>query len=310
VTLTLKVAAIEEAAPGVRALTLQPTDDARLPSYPPGSHLVLECGGRRNAYSLTGSGMMPSSYSVSVRLSPDGAGGSAWVHSLAVGDEVVSTTPRSAFAPVASARHHLLVAAGIGVTPMLSHVRAALVWNRPFTFLFGHRAGVAPHLDELRELCGDRLHEFEGRAALVDGLEEVLGSASMGTHLYACGPAGLLDHLAERAAEHGWPVERVHTERFCAADLAPGELFEALLARSGRRIPVPAGVSLLEALEGAGIAVPSRCRQGVCGECRVEVRAGTPEHRDLYLTDDEKQTAESIMTCVSRCYDDCLELDL
>ena len=93
-------------------------------------------------------------------------------------------------------------------------------------------------------------------------------------------------------------------------DLDPGEPFEAVLRASGRTVPVPSGTSLLDALEGAGLAVPNLCRQGVCGECRVPVAAGTPLHRDLVLTDAEKAAADTLLCCVSRAADDRLELDL
>ncbi|MGY1661478.1 PDR/VanB family oxidoreductase [Geodermatophilus sp. SYSU D00705] len=308
--LDLVVAEVREAADGIRSITLVAADGSMLPAHPPGSHLVLHCGARRNAYSLTGSGTSPDRYTISVLLCPDGAGGSRWVHRLAAGDVVRAERPRSAFAPVATARHHLLVAGGIGITPMLSHARAAVRWRRDFTLLYGYRPGAGAHLAELRELCGPRLEEHPDVATFLPRLEAVLGSAPLGTHLYACGPAPLLDFVLATADRLGWPEHRVHTERFSAETLDPGEPFAATLARSGRRIAVPSGVSLLEALERDGISVPNLCRQGVCGECRVPVLAGRPLHRDLFLTEEEKAAADSVMCCVSRSTGPSLELDL
>ncbi|MGY1722631.1 PDR/VanB family oxidoreductase [Blastococcus sp. SYSU DS0533] len=309
-TLLLRVTGVREAAPGIRTVELASADGAALPAFPPGSHLVLHCGERRNAYSLTGAGIAPESYSISVLLCPDGSGGSRWVHDLVVGDVVAADGPRSAFAPVATARHHLLVAGGIGITPLLSHARAAARWNRDFTLLYGYRPGAGAHLDELRELCGPRLEEHPDVAGFVARIEAALASAPLGIHLYACGPAALLDTVLSAAERLGWPEARVHTERFSAAALDPGDPFEVTLARSGRRVAVPSGVSLLEALEDSGVPVPNLCRQGVCGECRVPVLSGLPLHRDLFLTQAEKAAADSVMCCVSRSTGPALELDL
>jgi dimethylamine monooxygenase subunit B len=308
--LLFEVARIGDAAPGIRTLGLRRPEGGLLPGFPPGSHLVLDCGGRRNAYSLTGDGSPTDEYRVSVLLCPDGAGGSAHVHRLRSGDLVTATGPRSAFAPVLTARHHVLVAGGIGITPMVSHAQSAVRWGRSFELLYGHRPGAGAHVAELREICGQRLAVHESTPELLDRIRAVLADSRMGTHVYVCGPAPLISFVAETAAALGWPDERVHAERFSAADLEPGEAFTARLARSGMRVAVPAGTSLLSALESAGIAVPNMCRQGVCGECRVPVTAGRPLHRDLYLSESERAAGDSVMCCVSRSLDDDLELDL
>ena len=308
--LRLRVVDVRPAAAGIRSVTFVDADGHPLPGHPAGSHLVLTCGERRNAYSITSPGSAPESYTISVLLVPTGRGGSQWVHRLQVGDVVGAARPRSAFAPVATARHHLLIAGGIGITPMLAHAREAVRWGRDFTLLYGYRPGAGAHLPELRELCGTRLEEHPVVDDLLRRIDAALSSAPLGTHLYACGPAPLLDTVLDRAERLGWPPERVHTERFAAAALDPGEPFEVSLARSGRRVPVPSGVSLLEALEADGVPVPSMCRQGVCGECRVPVLAGRPAHRDLFLTPEERAAGDSLMCCVSRSTDPLLELDL
>ncbi|MGY1814625.1 PDR/VanB family oxidoreductase [Blastococcus sp. SYSU D00820] len=306
----LEVAAVAEAAPGIRTLALRDPGGALLPGHPPGSHLVLTLGERRNAYSLTGDGSPAAEYRISVLLCPDGAGGSAAVHRLAVGDLVAAAGPRSAFAPVSTARHSLLVAGGIGITPLLSHARAAVRWSRSFRLLYGHRPGAGAHVAELAALCGDRVSVHESTAELRDVVRAALADQPIGTHVYVCGPAPLIAFVEETAAALGWPEQRVHAERFAAADLDPGRPFTARLARSGAAVAVPAGTSLLAALEGAGVAVPSMCRQGVCGECRVPVTAGRPLHRDLYLSEAERAAGDAVMCCVSRSLDDELELDL
>ncbi|MDI2027216.1 PDR/VanB family oxidoreductase [Saccharopolyspora sp. TS4A08] len=282
-------------AEGVRRIRL--VGDLR--SYVPGSHLDVLCGTdergrqRRNAYSLTGDGFRPEHYEISVRL---GTGGSRWMHRLRPGDVVETDGPRSGFAPVQSARHHLLVAAGIGVTPILSHFRAARFWRRSVEVHHVSRDGV--HAEDLRG------HLTDSRARFWRGLD--LADQPLGTHLYACGPESFLAEVTARAREAGWPGSRVHVERFGARP-AGGEPFTAQLRRSGTSVPVEDGETLLEALESAGVAVANRCRRGVCGECVVEVTGGVPLHRDLVLPEEERATR--IAPCVSRARGE-VELDL
>lgn len=297
----------------VRTLRLVAPDRAPLPSFTPGSHVVVDVGERANAYSLTGAFVEPSAYEISVLRLADGRGGSACLHEqVAVGDELAVSPPRSAFAPVASARHHMLVAGGIGITPILSHVRAARLFGRSFEVLYAHRAGVpAPLVDELAALCDrEQLRIVEGRGALAACAGARLAEQPLGSVLYLCGPHGMIETLQTIAAELGWPAQRIHVERFSTAVLDPGEPFTARLARTGREVRVQPGVSLLEALEASAVEVPYLCRQGVCGECRVPVTAGRPQHRDLFLNDEEKGAGDSIMCCVSRSHDPVLELDL
>ncbi len=307
-SLELLVAQSAQIAPGIRELTLV-RPGTRLPPYPAGAHVVVECGdGRRNAYSLTGCGVEPDAYRIAVLHKPDGEGGSTHLHRLRAGDRVRVSRPRSAFPPVATAGRHLLVAGGIGITPLLAHVRAALRWDRPVELLYVHRPGVAPYAAELAGLLGDRLVESTESDEFGRLLQTALREQPIGTHLYVCGPGPLMDRVLADATAAGWPPERLHLERFVPAALDPGREFVARLARSGRDVHVPSGTSLLDALHAAGVAVPNMCRQGVCGECRVPVLAGRPLHRDEFLSADER--SDAVMCCVSRSETDSLEIDL
>ncbi|ASR36136.1 hypothetical protein BAY61_15245 [Prauserella marina] len=308
--LRLRITGADSRPGDVRSLRLRDDGGGRLPGFTPGSHLVLDCAGRRNAYSLTGPAMAPEEYHLSVLLRSSGNGGSAYLHGLDVGSVVRSSRPRSAFPPVATARHHLFVAGGIGITPMLAHVREALRWDRSFTLVYVYRRGRGAHLPELRALCGDRLSEPRGRDETRAVLGDLLTSRPLGTHLYLCGPGSLTDMVTTAATAAGWPGQRVHTERFSAADHAPGNPFTAIIAGSGETVAVGGDESLLSALRRAGHAVPSLCEQGVCGECRVGVLSGTPQHRDHYLTPAERASGEAVMCCVSRAGDEGLVLDL
>lgn len=300
-TLSLTVIGIADPAPDVKTFTLGAADGATLPGFIPGSHLVVRAGDKLNAYSLTGDGLMPTAYTISVLRLADGAGGSRWMHDhLSVGDTLAVAPPRSAFAPQAKAIKHVLVAGGIGVTPIVSHLRSARRWGHPVQVLYTFRPGRGAHVAEIEELAGTDAELFTAPEQFMDRLDVVLRSQPMGTHLYVCGPAAMIDTVVDAARERGWPDSRVHFERFGAAALDPGDPFSVRLTRSQRSIEVPSGTSLLEALERHGIAVPNRCRQGVCGECRIEVCGGQPVHRDLYLSDDEKKAGDAVMPCVSR----------
>lgn len=285
-------------ADGVRRIRLS----GEVTSHPPGSHIDVLCGAdergrpRRNSYSLTGDGFRPSHHEISVRL---GTGGSRWMHALRPGDVIESDRPRSGFAPVQTAHHHLLVAAGIGITPILSHARAAETWQRSAEIHYISRNGA--HADDLR---GHRAHITGSRAEFWSGLD--LTDQPLGTHLYVCGPTPFMDEVVDRAGRAGWPRTRIHTERFGAAP-ATGEAFSVRLSGTGTILRVGEGEALLDALEAAGSDVPSRCRKGVCGECVTRVLSGDPVHQDLHLTDDERRT--SIAPCVSRARG-TLELDL
>lgn len=308
-TLELVVGHSAEIAPGIRELSFSRTDGGVLPAHPAGSHVVVECGaGRRNAYSLTNPGADPREYRIAVLHRADGAGGSSHMHTLRAGDTVTVSRPRSAFAPVGTARRHLLVAGGIGITPLLAHARDAVRWGRDVELIYVHRPGSEAFSDELAWLLGDRLAETTDEDEFGRLLDKALTGQPIGTHLYVCGPGPLMDRVLAEAAAAGWPPDRLHLERFVPAALDPGREFVARLARSGRDVVVPSGRSLLDALLEAGVSVPNMCRHGVCGECKVPVLAGRPLHRDEYLTEAERSTA--VMCCVSRSETETLEIGL
>ncbi|TDC93097.1 oxidoreductase, partial [Saccharopolyspora aridisoli] len=259
-------------ADGVRRVRLV----GELRSYTPGSHVDVLCGTdergrpRWNSYSLTGDGFQPEHYEISVRL---GSGGSRWMHQLRPGDVVEAGHPRSGLAPVQTARHHLLVAAGIGITPILSHFRAAETWQRSVEVHYISRD--AAHADDL-----PGAHITDSRAEFWRGLD--LTDQPLGTHLYVCGPKPLMDEVMTRARDAGWPPARIHAEHF-ATTPATGGPFTAHLRRSGTTVQVGENETLLDALQSADINIPHRCRRGVCGECVTPYTAGEPLHNDLYL---------------------------
>jgi ferredoxin-NADP reductase len=309
--LELLVTRVDDSVPDVRTLELAAVDGGPLPGFIAGSHLVVEAGNRINAYSLTSDGSAPTSYSISVLRVLGGNGGSAWVHdSLRAGDRLKVRLPRSAFPPLARAAKHLLIAGGIGITPIVSHLRAAGRWGRRVQVLYTFREGRGALLDELRDLAPDAELLTAGPVEFMERLDTVLGEQPLGTHLYVCGPGPMIDAVLGAASARGWPDSRLHFERFSLDALDPGALFTVTLTESDRVVAVPSGTSLLEALEGAGVAVPNLCRQGVCGECKIPVVGGRPLHRDLFLSDDEKTGGDVLMACVSRADGPTLEVAL
>lgn len=302
--LPLRVAATATPCPGVRSIAFDADGGEPLPSFPPGSHIGLE---RAGTYSLTGPMREPDRLHVTVALRADGSGGSRRMHALAVGDRVRATTPRSAFTPVGTATHHVLVAGGIGVTPIVSHARWHAFWGHPFEVVYAHRPDAAPHAGDLRRICEDRLRTVTGRDALHAALEPSLRAAPFGSHVYTCGPPGMVDAVARLARDAHWVDGRIHAERF-VTDTTPGEPFRAVLRASGRTVAVEGDESLLDALERSGLTPPSLCRQGVCGECVTTIHTGRVDHRDSVLAPSERDCRMAL--CVSRAAGPMLELDL
>jgi len=313
----LMVVEVRDLTPEVRHVVLVDPHGTALTPHEPGAHLVVTttpgglAGGttKRNAYSLTGDGVVPRQYAISVLRkdaptgSGDESGGSVWMHGLGVGDVIEVEGPRSSFAPRHDQRHCLLVAGGIGVTPVLSHARAAARWGGSVEVLYSYRPGHAAHLDDLRALAetpGVSLREAVTVDETLALLRDRLADQPLGTHAYACGPPALLEAYLVAGRAVGWIDERLHLERFSAPALDPGSPFSALIVSSGRRVDVAPGTSLLAALHDAGVVVPSLCRQGVCGECVVPVRSGELEHRDLVLSDVERRAGDRMLSCVSR----------
>ena len=231
----------------------------------------------------------------------DGRGGSRWIHGLSVGDTVAAREPRSAFAPVLRARRHLLIAAGIGITPMVSHLRSARRWGRDARLLYIHRPGRGAHVDEIKALT-DQARFFTDRAAFLAELAAALADSPFGTHAYICGPGVFIDDVVALATGFGWPASRIHVEHF-GGELAPGEPFEVELTHSGESFVVESGVSPVGGTRGARACGAQHVPPGVCGQCRLPVRSGVVLHRDLYLTQAERDAGDAMMACVSRARD-------
>ena len=225
---------------------------------------------------------------------------------LQVGDHLRISPPANLFPLQGQARLHILIAGGIGITPLLAYCAELLRRGAQFELHYAFRAGLSDaYVDSLSELIGARLHCYDSSQRRLD-LGQLLRDRQLGSHVYACGPQRLLLDLREQATALGWRDKRVHWEAFAAPE--PGLAFRVELVRSGRQLEVPAEQSLLEALEGAGLEIPNLCRGGVCGQCQTRYLKGDVEHRDHYLAPHER--ADSLMPCVSRGCGSPILLDL
>ncbi|WP_435854646.1 PDR/VanB family oxidoreductase [Streptomyces triculaminicus] len=310
--LTLRVTAKDAVADGVVVLHLAHPDGDRLPDWTPGAHidLVLPCGVTRQ-YSLCGDRWDAHRYRIAVQREPDGRGGSAYVHDrLRVGDGVGVGGPRNNF-PLVPAARYLFVAGGIGITPLLPMIHQARLVGADWHLVYGgpRRRSMA-FLDELAD-HGDRVHVVPEDECGRPDLEAWLGEVRDGLRVYCCGPAGLLA-AAEAACAH-WPAATLRTERFTAREQrAPvrDAPFEVVLARTGARVTVAPGTTVLDAVRSAGADVLSSCREGTCGTCEAAVVDGVVDHRDALLTDDERAAGDRMYPCVSRSCGARLVLDL
>lgn len=305
---SLVVREIIAETPSIVSVRLESPDGSALPPWQPGSHIDVQLVTRHERqYSLCGDPADVTAYRIAVRREPFSRGGSHYIHGfLRVGSRIWVRPPRNLFA-LSTAPSYLLVAAGIGVTPILSMARhlAAEGADWQMTYLARHREDVA-FADELAALGDRATTHISSEAGRLD-LVALLSGIEPGTAVYACGPRGFIDALTELSG--ALPAgSSIHVERFepKPREHRPNEAFEVECTRSNITVDVPAERSMLEALQGAGVPVEGSCLRGICGSCALNVLDGTPEHRDSLNSDDESMT---IYPCVSRSVSPTLVVD-
>ncbi|GAB4193569.1 MAG: PDR/VanB family oxidoreductase [Thalassobaculales bacterium] len=310
--LTLRIRSITYEAAGIISLDLRPVDGGSLPGFTAGAHIDLSLpGGLSRSYSLVNPEGERHRYVVAVNRDRASRGGSRAVHEvLKAGDLIRVTAPRNNFALAASAAHSVLIAGGIGITPLWCMVQTLVAQGRSWELHYAVRDRASAAFLEALQQWPERLHlHVDAEAGRVLDVGAIVARAPAGAHLYACGPGPLLD--AFTAATAGLPAEQVHLERF-SSDAAPatGGGFTVVLARSGREIAVPPGKTILEAVREAGINAPSSCEEGICGTCEVRVIAGIPDHRDMVLSKAEQAANTVMMICCSGAKSPTLTIDL
>ena len=315
--LELRVRSISMPTSRVRAIELVAANGGPLPPFTPGAHLDLELGnGEGRSYSLCNDPAEHDRYVVAVLREAESRGGSAWMHeALAVGDVLHSSEPLNHFPLNENGEYHLLIAGGIGITPILAMARRLAAIGQPFHLHYcaRHRDDAA-FVDEIESAYGDSatVHFDGGDPSRGLNLHALLAKRPPGGHVYVCGPAGMIRAVREAAVD--WPKGTVHFELFKgnADDTAPRSTdtgFDIVTAKTGKILHVGADQTILDVLKAEGIRVKTMCKDGVCGTCRVGLISGAPDHRDEVLTDEEQK--RFIQVCVSRAQPgETLVLDL
>ncbi|WP_245284652.1 PDR/VanB family oxidoreductase [Bradyrhizobium sp. th.b2] len=282
-----------------------------------GSHIDLHLpNGMIRSYSLVNDQRERQRYVIAVSRDGESRGGSSFVHDcIKAGDILRVSRPRNNFSLREEAEHSILIAGGIGITPLLSMMRRLEALGRRWELFYAARTrAAAAFLDELAALRPDvhlNMHvDFDDeRSGRVFDIPAIVKNAPAHAHLYCCGPVPMLEAFEAATADR--PAGHVHVEYFQAREAPATEgSFDVRLARSNRTIAVDAGKTILDALLDAGIAVNYACAEGVCGTCETGVLEGIPDHRDQFLSEEEHATNKSIMICCSGARSRTLVLDL
>lgn len=313
--LQLRLRQIRWEAQDICSYAFESANAQALPAFTPGAHIGLRLPtGQVRRYSLLGLPSDQGVYAVAVQRQAQGRGASRWLHDQArVGMVLEAEGPSNDFALCEEADSSVFIAGGIGLTPMLSMIARLEALGRPWTLHCATRsrartafADVLTAFDKGRgwvhwavgDECSERLQ-----------IEQIVTAAPAAAHLYCCGPAGMVDDFV--SATRGRPPHSVHLERFGASqEAATDKGYEVVLARSGGRVQVNPGQSMLDALLDADVQVPYACSNGICGTCLTPVLQGTPDHRDAFLTDEERRLGRSVLVCCSGALSPEIVLDL
>ena len=303
-------------AVGIASFELTAVDGKSLPPFSAGSHIDVHLpNGLTRQYSLCNHPDETHRYLIAVLLDPASRGGSTGMHELVVtGTELDISNPRNLFPLVHEAKRTVLVAGGIGITPILCMAERLAQIGACFELHYLSRTVErTAFIERIKaSVFADRVHfHFD------DGIEdqkfcakESLGGYSHGDHLYVCGPSGFMDFVLSEARIHGWDEQALHREYFAAAPVETDGEFEVQIASSGEVLNVPSGKSVVDILTEAGIDIPVSCEQGVCGTCLTRVIEGIPDHRDMFMTHAEHAKNDQFTPCCSRSCSSRLVLDL
>jgi vanillate O-demethylase ferredoxin subunit len=313
---TARIRRLQVEAVDIRSIELVAADGGKLQPFEAGAHIDVHLGGGViRQYSLINATDADGSYRIAVKLEPNTRGGSRQMHAFAEGETLTIGLPRNNFALHPDARHSVLLAGGIGVTPLLGMAYRLLACDASFSLdCFARSADALAFAAEIRgSALASRASFHLGLGG--DGVRQVLTARlaplQPDSHIYACGPAPFMQAVRDAVAAYPGPV--LHLEYF-VADQAPATTaagsFVVRLAKSGGSVTVGADQSIVDALRAAGVEIETSCEQGLCGTCLTTVLAGRPDHCDMLLSEDEKQAGDRMLPCVSRSHDPELVLDL
>ena len=315
-TLALRVSKITREAQGVTSFELVDPLGLELPPFAAGAHIDVRIQGDiRRQYSLCNDPHERNRYTIAVLNEPGGRGGSRWMHEQIAVDSVLMVSPPRNHFPLAGreARFHLLLAGGIGVTPMLAMIaeleRRASPWHMHYCTRSPARTAFLNRLRPLIAAGNVELHHDDGDPARGLDIKRTLEAFEVGAHLYFCGPPGFMS--AAKASVGAWPPFNVHCEYFTAAEDrsdAVNAPFQIKLKSSGQIFNVPADRSIVAVLRDHGFDIETDCEDGYCGTCITRYLDGEPEHRDTVLGEDDRK--RYAMICCARAKSPLLVLDL
>lgn len=306
----------EQQAADVIALELADPEGKPLPLFAAGAHVDLHIGdGIVRQYSLCSDPADTSAYRLGILKDPASRGGSVAVHeTMHEGTEVLISAPRNLFPLAEDAGHSILIGGGIGITPMIAMAYALQAAGRSFELWYcGRSRATCAFLDDLAASgFSDRVNtwfddEHDGQRLDIDGL---LRPADTQGHVYVCGPTGFMEWVIDTAAAAGFADDHIHREFFQVDVETGGDSFEVVAEASGVTVQVGENQTIVEALAEAGVKIKVSCEQGTCGTCLCDVLEGIPDHRDVFLTDEEKEDNDQILVCCSRAKSPRLVLDI
>ncbi len=315
-TISVKIARRVDEAEGIISLELVAADGGALPAFEAGSHIEVDVTPDLiRHYSLANDPRETHRYLLGVLLDPKSRGGSAEVHrSFTVGRTIQIKSPRNNFPLLETAERSILLAGGIGITPMMAMAHRLAALQADFTLHYCTRSRRrTAFLAALRQAAfADRvvLHFDDEADAQKLNLPAVLGGPAPGKHVYICGPEGFINFAVTGAKTAGFAAANIHIEYFSTTVDVSGDSFTVRARRSGITCVIPAGKPISTVLIEHGVDVPLSCEQGVCGTCLTNVIEGIPDHRDYYLTDKEKAANQQMTLCCSRSKTPLLVLDI
>jgi ferredoxin-NADP reductase len=313
--LDAKVTAIRLEADGVHSFELTSGDGTPLPPFTAGAHVEVQMSEHlARSYSLANEPGETHRYVIAVQKDAAGRGGSRFMHErVRVGQVLRISAPRNNFELNEDARHSVLIAGGIGITPLRAMAKRLCQLGKPWTLHYcGRERNLMAYLGEFEAMAKAgadiRVHVDRESNGVLD-LNEVVRSAPAGAHLYCCGPKPML--AAFESATSEIPPEKVHVEYFSAKEeVSAAGGFQVELARSNRVIFVEPGKTILDAVLDAGIKADFSCMEGICGSCEVRLLAGVPDHRDSVLSKAEREANDRLLICCSGSKSPSLTLDL
>jgi ferredoxin-NADP reductase len=315
----LTVTEVRQETQLIRAIRLARPHDEPLPSWAAGAHIKVHLPqGDERSYSLVNASVEacanthPRSYLLGVRLEQPSQGGSAYMHALKPGDVIAASAPSNNFPLEATTQPVILLAGGIGVTPLVSMAAELAARTHPFRFYYAGRArDQLAFLPAIENLVGEKLAIHADDASGLFDVAGLMRSLKDDEPLYCCGPLPMIELAIATAKQLGWSDGRLHFEIFTAATPRAGDqAFVVVLKSTGESFHIPAGKSILDVLIAAGKDPMHDCKRGDCGICQVGVIEGVPDHRDFILSDSEKAAGKMMQICVSRSKTPRLVLDL